>query len=81
MLDIKFIRENPEKVKRACEKKQVKVDIDLLLELDKQRRELIKEIEKRRALQNQFSRKIKELTPKEKKEKIEEMKKIVKEID
>ncbi len=81
MLDIKFIRENPEKVKRACEKKQVKVDIDLLLKLDKQRRELIKEIEKRRALQNQFSRKIKELTPKEKKEKIEEMKKIVKEID
>ena len=27
MLDIKFIRENSDKIKRACENKQVKVDI------------------------------------------------------
>ncbi|PIR73066.1 MAG: hypothetical protein COV26_00565, partial [Candidatus Nealsonbacteria bacterium CG10_big_fil_rev_8_21_14_0_10_36_23] len=30
MLDIKFIRENPDKVKEACKNKQVKVDIDRL---------------------------------------------------
>ena len=34
MLDIKFIRQNPDKVKEACRKKQVKVDIDKALELD-----------------------------------------------
>jgi seryl-tRNA synthetase len=41
MLDIKFIRENSEKVKKACKDKQVKVDIDELLRLDKERRGLL----------------------------------------
>ncbi len=45
MLDIKFIRQNPDKVKKACKDKQVKVDIDKLLELDKEMRELKKQIE------------------------------------
>ena len=40
MLDIKFIRQNPEKVKDGCWKKGVKVDIDRLLELDKKKRGL-----------------------------------------
>jgi len=35
MLDIKFIRENPDKVKQGCQKKQADVDIDKLLEIDK----------------------------------------------
>ncbi len=34
MLDIKFIRENTNRVKKSCENKQVKVDIDKLLKLD-----------------------------------------------
>jgi seryl-tRNA synthetase len=45
MLDLKFIRQNPEKVKEGCRNKQVKVDIDRLLEVDKKRRELIQAIE------------------------------------
>ena len=46
MLDIKFIRENPKKVKQGCKKKQVDPSIvDQVLELDKKRRELIKKIE------------------------------------
>ena len=49
MLDIKFIRKNPEKVKEGCRKKQVKIDIDRLLKLDKERRDLLQEIEQLRA--------------------------------
>ncbi len=55
MLDIKFIRENPEKVKEGCQKKQVKVDIDRLLELDKKKRQLLQEIEGLKAEQNKIS--------------------------
>ena len=49
MLDIKFIRENPDKVKNGCRKKQVQVDIDRLLLLDKKRKTYLKEIEDLRA--------------------------------
>ncbi len=55
MLDIKFIRENPDKVKEGCEAKQVKVDIDRLLELDEKRREYLKETESLRAEENRIS--------------------------
>ena len=58
MLDIKFIRENPEKVKEACKNKQVKVDIDALLEIDKKRKELLQAIEEIRAQKNEASDKI-----------------------
>jgi len=55
MLDIKFIRENPEKVKQGCQKKQVKIDIDKLLDLDKKRREFLQKIDSLRAAQNKIS--------------------------
>jgi seryl-tRNA synthetase len=58
MLDIKFIRDNPEKVETACKKKQVKVDIDALLDIDKKRRELLQGIEQIRAQKNEASDKI-----------------------
>ena len=38
MLDINFIRENPKKVKEACENKNINVDVDKVLELDKTKR-------------------------------------------
>ncbi len=41
MLDIKFIRTNPEIVKRAIENKNIKVDIDEFLNMDSQRRALL----------------------------------------
>jgi len=81
MLDIKFIRENPDKIKAACENKQVKVDIDRLLELDEKRRGIIKQIEERKSKQNQFSQQIRDLSDEEKKKKFEEMRTLVKEID
>ena len=55
MLDIKFIRQNPEKIKEGCAKKQVKVNIDKLLELDEKRRESLKETESLRAKENRLS--------------------------
>ena len=45
MLDIKFIRQNPEKVKEGCRKKGADVDIGHLLEVDKKKRELLQAFE------------------------------------
>lgn len=59
MLDIKFIRENPQIVKDACRKKQVEVDIDRLLEVDRKRRELLQAIEDMRAKKNRANEEIK----------------------
>ena len=56
MLDIKFIRENPDKVKEGCRKKQVNVDINKLLELDKSKREDLEKIEGLRAQQNKLGK-------------------------
>jgi seryl-tRNA synthetase len=61
MLDIKFIRQNPNKVKEGIQKKGVKVDINLLLELDEKRREFLKKVETLKSKQNKLGRdKIKE---------------------
>ncbi len=58
MLDIRFIRENPEKVRDGCTKKQVKVDINQLLEVDKKRRESLQAIEDMLAQKNKASKQI-----------------------
>ncbi len=74
MIDIKLLRENPEKIKQACENKRAKVNVDEVLELDKKRRELIQQIEGLRAEQKKLGKdqierakelknKIKELEP------------------
>jgi seryl-tRNA synthetase len=52
MLDLKFIRANPEKVKEAVENKGEKVDIDSILDLDKKRRDIIGEVEKLKSERN-----------------------------
>ncbi len=56
MLDIKFIRENPDKVKDGCRKKQVKIDIDRLLLLDGKRKVCLREIEDLRAKKKKIGR-------------------------
>jgi len=56
MLDLKFIRENPQQVKTGAErKKEKKCDVDLILELDEKRREIIREVEKLKSEKNQVS--------------------------
>jgi len=46
MLDIKFIRENPDKVKKSILDRSLKLDIDGLLKLDLERRALLTEVDK-----------------------------------
>jgi len=56
MLDLNFIRENSEKVKKACKDKNVQISIDLILDLDKEKRKIQTEIESLKAEQNKISR-------------------------
>lgn len=45
MLDLKFIRENPEKVRQGMAAKAVPADLDRLLALDQARRQLLQQVE------------------------------------
>ena len=60
MLDIKFIRQNQEKVKEGVAKKQAKVDIDRLLEVDQKRREALQALEQMLAQKNRANKEIQE---------------------
>lgn len=55
MIDIQFIRENPELVAEKSKQKGYPVDIAKLLELDKQRRDLQTEIDQIRAQRNELA--------------------------
>lgn len=63
MLDIRVIRENPEKVKAALARrcKDYSADVDKVLELDARRREIIGKSEAIKAQQNADSKKIPQL--------------------
>ncbi len=52
MLDINFIKENLEKVKKSVENRKASVNLDQLLELDAQRRDLIVKVDDLRAKRN-----------------------------
>ncbi len=58
MLDIKYIRENPEKVREALNRKKDKFDLDGLLEADSKRREVLYEVEQLKNRQNVVSKEI-----------------------
>ncbi len=82
MLDIKFIRENPELVKTGIENKKEKNRIDELLDLDKQRREIITKSEELKAKKNQVSQEVGKLKKegKDASDIIAEMKRVADEI-
>ena len=56
MLDIKYIRENKEKIKEVAKFKNANVDIDNLLKLDKKRKEFLTEIDKLRTERNELAK-------------------------
>ncbi len=58
MLDLKFIRENPDRVKEGARNKNEKCDIDLILSLDEQRREIIRRVEQLKGERNQATTEI-----------------------
>lgn len=78
MLDIKLIRENAEVVKLGAAKKHVEVDIDRLVSVDEERKELRRQMDDRRAEQNRMSDVIR-LAPAEEREKHIESMRLVKE--
>jgi seryl-tRNA synthetase len=59
MLDIKFICENPNLIKKACENKRVNIDIDKLLKLDKERKNFIQKVDDLKKIKNEIAEKIK----------------------
>jgi seryl-tRNA synthetase len=76
MLDIKFIRENADKVKEAIKDKRIDLNVDDLLDLDSKRRDLLTELEGLQASKNAFSKEISTLSTEDKKVKLLEMKEV-----
>jgi len=58
MLDIQFIRENKDLIELASKKKHITFDVDELLKVDDKRRELLTSVEKKRAEQNEATKRI-----------------------
>lgn len=58
MLDIKLIRTETDRIKKALARRKEEVDIDGLLELDNKRRELLFDVEQKKAQQNVVSKQI-----------------------
>jgi len=56
MLDIKFIRQNPDKVKEGIAKKRAEINIELILELDNKKREILQKIESLRSNQKKLGK-------------------------
>lgn len=61
MLDIRYVRENPERVKEFSKQKGYDVDVDRVLTLDEQRRELQQQIEVLRTERNSIADAMKQL--------------------
>ena len=58
MLDIRFIREQPDVVQAGARKKHIDVDVRELLEVDEQRRRLLGRVEELKAQRNRMSKEI-----------------------
>ena len=72
MLDIKFVRENPDLVDKACESRQnAHWDREKFFELDEERRSVIAEVEKLQAERNSVSKQIGQLMREGKKDEAE----------
>lgn len=61
MLDLKYIRENPDEIKTALEKLHADAPIDKIVALDEERREILQEVEELRHRRNVTSKKIGEM--------------------
>lgn len=74
MIDLHDLRERPDAYQQACEKKRVKFDVNLFLELDAEYRRVRSDFEAKRAQQNAVSKEIPKLAGAEKEAKLTEMK-------
>lgn len=76
MLDIKFIENNIELVKKGAKDKNFNLDIDKLLELNKKRKSILKDLENLKAIKNRISKEIPKKSNEEKAKLISQMKKV-----
>lgn len=76
MLDIAFIRNNPEVIKDGIRKKRMKMDIDELLAVDEVVRSLRAEVENLRADRNRISKEVPKLQGEDKEQAIAQVKNI-----
>ncbi|KKU22968.1 MAG: Serine-tRNA ligase, partial [Candidatus Azambacteria bacterium GW2011_GWB2_46_37] len=65
MINLELLRTSPEKIKEGLKKRNMKLDIEPILELDKKHRELLTQVEQLRHEQNQLSKEIGHVTGEE----------------
>lgn len=58
MLDIKVLRNEPERIREALKKRNNDLDISPAIELDKERRAILADVEQKKAKQNEISKKV-----------------------
>lgn len=81
MLDLKIIRNNPDLVKDIIIKRNLKLNLDDFLDLDRQKLDLIIKVDELREIRNKVSKEIPNLSNDEKPNKIAEMKKLGDELE
>lgn len=81
MLDIAFIRQNPDVVRAAITNKRLSLDLDELLTADKDRRETIAKLEQRRARKNEIAAAIPKASKEDRPKLIEEGKAVKAELE
>ena len=74
MIDIKIIREHPETVLKGLAKKQVKIDLQEIIDLDEEKRNLTVKIDEIRAEKKKTSQEISKLTAGAKEKRLKELK-------
>ncbi len=77
MLDIRFVRANPDAVRHAARLKRIDFDVDQLLAADTERRRLLQLTEEMKAQQNRTSKEIAGLQGAEREQRIAEMQALV----
>ena len=58
MLDLKFVRSNPEKVEEALKNRGGKINLNNFLQIESERRELLAKVEQMKAERNKVSQEI-----------------------
>ena len=81
MLDIKFVRENPDAIDTAMANRQTSWDREKFFELDDERRAVITEVEELQATRNAESKKIGALMKEGKKDEAEAAKEAVRAVN
>ena len=76
MIDLKIVRQKPGLVKDSIEKRNMKINLDEFLKIDKKRSDLISKLDELREERNKVSKQIPNLSIEEKSTKIAEMKEL-----